>query len=90
MFTETDYRHIQLDESQTPRITGANFKVIMLVKEYLLYGWSPEELKYQHPQLEMAQIHAALAYFYDHQDGMLQQIKDEDATMENFLKSRTT
>jgi uncharacterized protein (DUF433 family) len=35
--------------------------------DHLAYGWSPEEMHYQHPPLSLAQIHAALAYYFDHQ-----------------------
>jgi hypothetical protein len=34
----------------------------------MAYGWSPEEMHRQHSHLSMAQIHAALAYYYEHQD----------------------
>jgi hypothetical protein len=33
----------------------------------IAHGWSPEEMHFQHPNLSLAQIHAALAYYYDHQ-----------------------
>ena len=32
----------------------------------LAHGWSPEELFFQHPYLTLGQIHAALAYYWDH------------------------
>jgi len=41
--------------------------VIEVVLDHLAYGWSPEEMHYQHPHLSLAQIHAALAYYFDHQ-----------------------
>jgi hypothetical protein len=31
------------------------------------HGSSPEEISFQHPHLSLAQIHAALSYYYDHQ-----------------------
>ncbi len=42
----------------------------------IAHGWSPEEIHFQHAHLSMAQIHAALAYYYDHQremDALIQQ-----------------
>jgi uncharacterized protein (DUF433 family) len=41
-------------------------KVIELVREQDAYGWSPEELHFQHPYLSLGQIHSALAYYWDH------------------------
>jgi hypothetical protein len=40
-------------------------KVIELVSGYIAFGWSPEELHFQHPYLSMSQIHSALAYYWD-------------------------
>jgi hypothetical protein len=42
-------------------------KVVELVLETIAYGWSPEELHFQHPYLSLGQIHSALAYYWDHQ-----------------------
>src|SRR3970040_2407597 len=65
---ETRYEHIVLDRGNVPIITGTNMKVIELVLERMAYGWSPEELHFQHPYLTLGQIHSALAYYWDHQE----------------------
>jgi uncharacterized protein (DUF433 family) len=49
-----------------PLIAGTTMKVIELVLDTLAYGWSPEELQFQHPYLSLGQIHSALAYYWDH------------------------
>lgn len=59
--------HIEIKEDGVAWITGANTKVIEVVLDKIAYGWSPDEMHYQHPHLSMAQIHSALAYYYDHQ-----------------------
>lgn len=59
-----------LDESGAPAIGGMTLKVVELVAERLGYGWSPEELHFQHPHLSMAKIHSALAYYFDHQEAL--------------------
>jgi uncharacterized protein (DUF433 family) len=59
---------IELDNDGVPWITGANTKVVEVVLDKLAYGWSPEEMHRQHPHLSMGQIHAALSYYYEHQD----------------------
>lgn len=70
---ETRYEHIIIDENRVPIITGTNMKVIELILEKTAYGWSPEELHFQHPYLTLGQIHSALAYYWDHRDEL-----DED------------
>ncbi len=66
MLSETRYEHIMLDEAYVPLIAGTRVKVIELVLDHLAYGWSPEELHFQHPHLTMGQIYSALAYYWDH------------------------
>jgi uncharacterized protein (DUF433 family) len=64
--SETRYEHIMLDEHQVPTIAGTTMKVVELVLDHLAYGWSPEELHFQHPYLSMGQVYSALAYYWDH------------------------
>ena len=66
--TETDYKYIVLDDNNVAMIHGTNAKVIELILDYQTYGWSPEELQFQHPVFTMSQIHYALAYYWDHQN----------------------
>jgi uncharacterized protein (DUF433 family) len=68
MSVETGYKHIVLDEKGVPVIERTTMKVVELLVERLAYGWSPEELHFQHPLLTLSQIHAALAYYWDHAD----------------------
>jgi len=63
----TTYQHIQLDSSGVPLIAGTTMKVVELVMAQRAHGWSPEELVFQHPYLTLGQIHAALSYYWDHQ-----------------------
>ena len=66
MLSETRYEHIILNEAHVPMIAGTTMKVVELVLDHLAYGWSPEELHFQHPDLTLGQIHSALAYYWDH------------------------
>jgi uncharacterized protein (DUF433 family) len=66
-YQQTQYQHIVLDQNQVAWIEDANMKVIELVLDHKAYGWSPEEIRRQHPSLSLGQIHSALAYYWDHQ-----------------------
>ena len=59
---------IEIDDQGVAWIAGANTKVIEVVLDKLAYGWSPEEMHFQHAHLSLAQIHAALSYYYEHQE----------------------
>ncbi len=64
---ETCYEHIAIDEHGVPYIAGTTMKIVELVGEKLCFGWSPEELHFQHSYLTLGQIYSALAYYWDHQ-----------------------
>jgi uncharacterized protein (DUF433 family) len=66
----TTYEHLQLDANGVPHIAGTTMKVVELVMAQQAHGWSPEETFFQHPYLTLGQIHAALAYYWDHQQDL--------------------
>jgi uncharacterized protein (DUF433 family) len=66
--TSTTYQHVQLDANGVPILSGTTLKVVELVMAQIAYGWSPEELHFQHPDLSLGQIHSALAYYWDHKE----------------------
>ncbi len=59
---------IEIDDQGVPWISGANTKVIEVVLDKMAHDSSPEEMHLQYPHLSLAQIHAALSYYYEHQD----------------------
>jgi uncharacterized protein (DUF433 family) len=59
--------HIEIDENGVAWISDTTVKVIELVVDRVVHGSSPEEMYFQFPHLSLAQIHAALAYYYDNQ-----------------------
>lgn len=71
----TGYDRIILNEDSVPMIQGTTMKVVELVAEKISYGWSPEELTFQHPYLTLGQIYSALAYYADHQDELNEDIE---------------
>lgn len=79
--------HIDVDESGVARIAGKRTKVIQIVMDKMANGWGPEEIHGQYPHLSLAEIHAAFAYYYDHQakvDGQIQQdLKEADEARAN-------
>ncbi len=80
------YPHIDFDENDNPMIHGTTMKVIALVVEKLAYGWSPEELYFQHPYLTLGQIHAALAFYWDHADELDKEIAKRLEKVEDLSK----
>lgn len=81
----THYEHITLNEDHVPSIVGTDTKVVELVVEQQAYGWSPEELHFQHPHLTLGQIHSALAYYWDHREEL---DRDVQSRLERVEKLR--
>ena len=67
--------HVWTDADGRAWIDGTNVKVIEVVLDHLAYGWSPDEMHYQQPRLSLAQIHAAMAYYFDHEAEFDRQIQ---------------
>lgn len=60
-------------------------KVVELVMAQRAYGWTPEEIQINHRYLNMGQIYAALAYYWDHRkalDADIQRREDYVAQLE--------
>ena len=70
MPTTTISPHIHLDEQSRPWVDDSNVKVIEIVLDHLAYGWNAETIQENHPNLSLAQVYAALAWYYDHQTEM--------------------
>jgi uncharacterized protein (DUF433 family) len=67
--------YIDIDDKGVAWIRGVNVKVIEIALDKLAHGSSPEEMHFQYPHLSLAQIHAALSYYYDHQTELDAEIK---------------
>lgn len=49
-----------------PCIEGTRIRVLDIAIEYERLGHSPDQIAESHPGLTLAQIHAALTYYYEH------------------------
>jgi uncharacterized protein (DUF433 family) len=65
--TSVAIAHIETDDNGVAWVRGTQVKVIEIALDKLAHGSSPEEMHFQYPHLSLAQIHAALSYYYDHQ-----------------------
>ncbi|MSR58381.1 MAG: DUF433 domain-containing protein [Planctomycetaceae bacterium] len=84
--------HIRLDERGVAWIDDTNVKVIEVVLDQTGQGLSPEGIFDAHSgYLSLAQIHAALAFYYDHKseiDAEIErQVKEFDELRKNSLNS---
>jgi uncharacterized protein (DUF433 family) len=78
--------HLVLDENAVARIEGSRIKV-MHVAIRARQGLTAEQIHEGYGHLSLSQIHAALAYYYDHQAAIDEQIKQSDAIADEYFSS---
>ena len=71
-----------------PRIAGHRIKVQDVVIWHEKLGLTPDEIVSHHAGITLADVYAALAYYYDHLDSIRQQIR-EDKALANELAAQT-
>ena len=71
-----------------PHILGHRIKVRHVAVWYERLGMSPTEIAATYPTITLAQVHAALAYFYDHRDEIYAAIEEEERFV-NEMKAKT-
>lgn len=62
-----------------PRIAGHRIRVQDVVIWHERERKSPEEIIWEFPQITLADVHAALAYYFDHRRAIDDQIGEDEA-----------
>ena len=85
MTMQLAYPHVEKIEGEPARLERwPRIRVTQLVMDYLAHGWSPDEMCRQHPYLSSAEAHAAMAYYYDHQAEIDDEIQEELARVDQL------
>ena len=85
--TATVSTSFEIDDRGVAWIAGTRVKVVEVILDKLSHGWSPEEIHFQHPHLSLAQIHASLTYYYEHQAELDIQIARTRAEIRQLAQS---
>ena len=70
MTKRSNYPHIALNANGVLCIDQTRHRVIDIAADHVAYGYSAGQIVEQYPDLSFAQVHAALAYYFDHQEEM--------------------
>ena len=54
----------------SPVLEGTRTRVIDIAIEYTMLGRSPDEIIDAHPYLDLAKVHDALSYYYEHREDL--------------------
>jgi uncharacterized protein (DUF433 family) len=87
ILTAKPIAHIYRDDAGVAWIDRTHLKVLEVALDHVAYGWGAEEMHRQHPNLSMAQIHAALSYYYDRQATFDQQMSEGLAQADRLVAS---
>jgi uncharacterized protein (DUF433 family) len=68
------------------RVAGSRIRVQDVVIWHEKLGMSPDEIVHHYPTITLADVHAALAYYWDHRDEIERAIADEAAFVEEFRR----
>jgi uncharacterized protein (DUF433 family) len=65
-----------------PRIAGTRIRVQDIYVWHEVQGQSADEIVSNFPHLTLADVHTALAYYFDHREDIQRQMKADDAFVE--------
>ena len=68
-------------------IAGHRVRVLDIVVWHEHQGMTPDEIVSHVPSITLADVHAALAYYFDHMDEIQREMRAERAAAEEFRRS---
>ena len=78
MSTIATYPHIVKEPGSPARLEShPRTRVAMIVMDYLGRGLGPEDIVRHYPYLTLAEVHAAMNYYHDHQQEIDAEIQGE-------------
>jgi len=85
------FPHIVKPAGESARLEShPRTRVAMIVADYLWRGWSAEEIVRQYSYLTLAEVHAALAYYFDHRNEIEEELSAEYGDTESWKKAHPT
>jgi uncharacterized protein (DUF433 family) len=85
-------QHIEIRKNRAGQdrayLAGTRVRVQDIYVDSEVSGKSPEEIVAALPHLTLAQVHAALAYYFDHRDEILDELR-QDEHFVALMKERT-
>ena len=80
---------IAFDDGGRAFLAGTTIKVIEIALDHIAEGWSPAEIRHQHYNaFSLAQIHAALSYYFEHQAEFDAEIERQDREYEELHRQQ--
>jgi uncharacterized protein (DUF433 family) len=88
MAVEVSYPHIVKVENKPARLERMpRIRVAQIVIDYLNHGWSADEICIHYPHLKLAEVHSAMAYYFDHQAEIDAELEEEQRLIDQSRKN---
>src|SRR5438270_11907346 len=88
MSVAATYPHIEKIGGDPARLERLpRIRVAQIVIDYLNHGWSADEICLHYPHLKRAEVHAAMAYYFDHQPEIDAEIQAEQTLGDESRRS---
>src|SRR5262249_42946458 len=82
------YPHIEKTGHDPARLKRLpRIRVSQIVVDYLNHGWSADEIVIHYPHLKLAEVHSAMAYYFDHQTEINAEIDAQQRLIEASRRS---
>ena len=82
------YPHIEKLEGSPARLERMpRIRVAQIVMDYLNSGLSADEICIHYSHLKLAEVHSALAYYFDHQEEIDGELEEEQKLIEEWRKN---
>jgi len=90
--TLTQYIEIRNNRrgAERPYVAGTRVRVQDIVLDAERHGHSAEQIAVQLPSLSLAQVHSALAYYFDHKEEVWACIRQDEAFANSKAKELNT
>jgi uncharacterized protein (DUF433 family) len=87
MPVELIYPHIEKLDGEPARLQRLpRVRVSQIVADYLNHGWSADEICIHYPHLRAAEVHSAMAYYFDHQPEIDGELEEEQRLISQSRK----
>jgi hypothetical protein len=84
MSTISSYPHIVKAPGSPARLEShPRTRVAMIVMDYVGRGLGPEDIVRHYPYLKLAEVHAAMTYYHDHEEEIDAEIQAELDQLQN-------
>jgi len=88
MTVAISYPHIVKIAGKPARLERMpRIRVAQIVIDYLNHGWSADEICVHYPHLKLAEVHSAMAYYFDHQVEIDSELEVEQKLIEESRKN---